>query len=97
MTRDLYLEFSKFISKKTNNPIKNRHRIFQDDLLKKIDSWEFPGGLVVRTGCFYCFGLGSVSGLGAEIPHQATYMLQPRRRNTVGKEVNEKVLSVSSQ
>ena len=33
---------------------------------------EFPGGLVVRTQCFHCRGPCSVSGLGAEILHQAT-------------------------
>ena len=29
---------------------------------------EFPGGLVVRIPSFHCCSLGSVSGLGAEIP-----------------------------
>ena len=28
---------------------------------------EFPGGLVVRTWCFHCCGLGSVPGLGTKI------------------------------
>ena len=38
---------------------------------KRVITWEFPGGLVVRTWCFYHCGLGSIPGLGTEIPHQA--------------------------
>ena len=34
-------------------------------------SWEFPGGRVVRTWCFHHCGLGSVPGLGSEMPHPA--------------------------
>ena len=36
-----------------------------------LTSKEFPGGLVVRTCCFYCCGLGSLPDLRAEILHQA--------------------------
>ena len=32
---------------------------------------EFPSGLVLRTQCFYCYGLASIPGVGTEIPHQA--------------------------
>ena len=33
--------------------------------------WEFPGGPVVRTWCFYCCGPGSIPGQGTKIlkPH----------------------------
>lgn len=30
---------------------------------------ELPGDLVVRIQCFHCYGPGSISGLGTEIPH----------------------------
>ena len=33
---------------------------------------EFPGGLVLRTWHFHCCSLGSIPGLGTEIPPQAT-------------------------
>lgn len=34
---------------------------------------EFPGGRIVRTQCFHhCWGLGSIPGLGTELPHQPT-------------------------
>ena len=39
--------------------------------LKKISSWEFPGGPVVRTWCFHCWGLGLISGQGNKIPQTA--------------------------
>ena len=32
---------------------------------------EFPGGLVFRIQCFHHSSLGSIPGLGTEIPHQA--------------------------
>ena len=32
---------------------------------------RFPGGLEVRIWCFHHCGLGSIPGLGTEIPHQA--------------------------
>ena len=32
---------------------------------------EFPGVLMVRTWHFHCCGLGSIPGLGTEIPLQA--------------------------
>ena len=32
---------------------------------------EFPGSLVFRTQRFHCCGLGSIPGLGTEIPYQA--------------------------
>ena len=34
--------------------------------------WEFPSGLVVRTWCFHCRGLGSIPGQEAQIL-QATH------------------------
>ena len=35
---------------------------------KKKPATEFPGNLVVRAPGFHCGGLGSVLGLGTEIP-----------------------------
>ena len=37
-----------------------------------VKSKESPGGLVVMTWCFHHCGLGSIPGLGKEIPNQAT-------------------------
>ena len=38
---------------------------------KEWQSWEFPGGLVVRIRHFQCCALGSIPGRGAEIPQAA--------------------------
>ena len=35
--------------------------------LSRTNPWEFPGGLVVRIRCFYCFRPRSTPGLGTEI------------------------------
>ena len=35
---------------------------------KKVLFREFPGGLVVRTQHFHCYGPGSIPGLGIETP-----------------------------
>ena len=35
-------------------------------------SWDFPGGLVVKTLCFHCRGgTGSIPGRGTKIPQAA--------------------------
>ena len=39
-----------------------------------------PSGLVVRTWCFDPCGLGSISGLGAKIPHQAAVQYYQKKR-----------------
>ena len=52
---------------------------------------EFPGGLVVRTWCFPGYGPGSISGLGTEIPHEATTADDGRKRKKK-KEWNIKVV-----
>ena len=49
--------------------------------LLKRTSPEFPGGLVVRTWCFYCCRLASIPGLQTEMPHQATGMPRPKEKN----------------
>ena len=41
---------------------------------------EFPGGLGVSTGCFHCYGLGSIPGLGTEILHQADACLRQKKK-----------------
>lgn len=40
----------------------------------------FPGGLVVSTQGFHCCGLGSIPGLGTEIPHQVTAFHDQKKR-----------------
>ena len=39
--------------------------------VKRQETGEVPGGLVVRISGFYCRGPGSIPGLGTESPHQA--------------------------
>ena len=34
---------------------------------KNVDYWEFPGGPVIRTRCFHCWGWGSIPGQGTEV------------------------------
>ena len=41
-----------------------------------MESWDFPGGAVVKTLCFWCKGLGFDSWLGAKIQ----YALQDSRK-----------------
>ena len=41
---------------------------------------EVPDGLVVRTQHFYCCGLGSIPGLGIEIPTSGCCMPQPKTK-----------------
>ena len=43
---------------------------------------EFPGGPVVRTRCFHCWGPGSVSGQGAKIL-QATEHGQKKKKTDI--------------
>ena len=43
-------------------------------------SWEFPGGLVVRILGFHCYGLGSVTGQGTEIPQAAQRGKKKKKR-----------------
>ena len=43
---------------------------------------EFPGGLEVRTWCFHGCGLGSIPGLGSEIPHQAAPCCGKKKKKT---------------
>ena len=48
---------------------------------------EFPGSPVVRTWCFHCRGMGSIPGLGTEIPHEATACWWPpsKKKNLWGE------------
>lgn len=41
---------------------------FANFLSKIGPGWEFPGGLVVRTWCFHCWGLSSICDWGTKIP-----------------------------
>ena len=43
----------------------------QDSPLKRVNLGEVLG-LVIRIRCFHCCNLGSIPGLGTEIPYQAT-------------------------
>ena len=47
-----------------------------------MESWDFPGGAVVKTLCFWCKGLGFDSWLGAKIQ----YALQDSRKEKKKKE-----------
>ena len=49
------------------------------------ESWDFPGGLVVRSRCFHCLGLGSIPGWGTE-------MLQATRCGKKKKKLNHYVV-----
>ena len=54
---------------------------------KKIDMyWEFPDGLVVMTQCVHHCGLGSVSGLGTEIPHQGAACCAKKKKKKASKQ-----------
>ena len=45
----------------------------------------FPGDLVVRSQHFHCCGLGSIPGLGTEIPHQsAAHNSQKKKKKKKG-------------
>ena len=49
---------------------------------------EFPGGLVFRIQCFHFCGLGSIPGVGIEIPH---HTLQPPTKKKKRKEKKRNV------
>ena len=38
------------------------------NITKKTNTWEFPGGPVVRTWCFHCWGPGLIPGQWTKIP-----------------------------
>ena len=52
--------------------VKSQWQRFLKAAKKKDGSWEFPGGPVVRTQCFYCQGPGLIPGRGTKIL-QATW------------------------
>ena len=52
-----------------------------------MESWDFPGGAVVKTLCFWCKGLGFDSWLGAKIQ----YALQDSRKEKKKKKENDGV------
>ena len=45
---------------------------------------EFPGGPVLRTWCFHCWGLGSILGWGTKIP-QASQCSQKKKKKKKGQ------------
>ena len=47
---------------------------------------EFPGGSVVRTRSFHCWGPGSIPGQGSKIPHG----MQPGQKICLKKEEAER-------
>ena len=51
-----------------NNFFIRKHGISLLLKMYKSASWEFPGGPVVRTQCFQCWGLGSIPGWGIRTP-----------------------------
>ena len=46
---------------------KNKWIDFKKNTNKNIIGREFPGGPVVKTLCFHCWGLGSIPGGGTKI------------------------------
>lgn len=57
---------------------------------KKCKMWEFPGGLVVRTQCFYCCSPDSIPGLAIEIQHQtAAHCSQKNPKNQKTKKTKK--------
>ena len=42
-------------------------QIWDSLFFKNLDSWDFPGGLVVKMLCFHCRGHGSIPGSGTKI------------------------------
>lgn len=55
-----------------------------------VNCWEFPGGLVVRTQCFYCCSPDSIPGLAIEIQHQtAAHCSQKTPKNQKTKKTKK--------
>ena len=56
-------------------------------------TWEFPGGPVVRTRLFHCWGPGSIPGQGTKMPppgkpsHMAKKKKKPKQ-NDLGQRTN---------
>ena len=50
--------------------------------VKRFDSWDFPGGPVVKTSPSNAGDEGSIPGRGAKIPHAS----QPRNQNVKQKQ-----------
>ena len=50
--------------------IQKSYILLQNGLKKKkeLSYWEFSDSPVLRTPCFHCRGIGSVSGWGTKIP-----------------------------
>ena len=46
-------------------------------------------GLVVRTWCFHCHGLGSVSGLGSD---PTSHFMQPKKKKSCNLEAGQQLL-----
>ena len=63
---------------------------------KKVYNWKFPGGPVVRTWCFHCQGLGSISAQGIKIL-QASWHSQKKKKKDIISQVlkNNVVLKTS--
>ena len=61
---------------------------------KTQETWEFPGGPVVRTWNFHCWGPGSIPGPGTKILQTTGCRWrggEPQETTSVGKGVEERV------
>lgn len=61
--------------------------------LEKTVGSKFPGGLVVRTRCFHCYGLGSIPGWRAQILQAMGCGWKNRKRKKIGKSDLVKILN----
>jgi len=48
-----------------------------------VDCREFPGSPVVKTRCFHCQDLGSISGWRTKIPHSTAKKGKKKKKSTV--------------
>ena len=57
------------------------HSKVNSSLWYKTSKWELPAGLVARSQSFHFSSLGSIPGLGTDIPHQATAQNNGNNKN----------------
>ena len=61
-------------------------RIFKDTLnkifKKEVKQKDIPGGLVVKTQHFHCWGPGSIPGRGTKVPEALLHGQKKRRKKT---------------
>ena len=49
---------------------------------------EFPGGPVVRTQCFHCWGLGSIPGWQTKIPQAMLCREKKKKKRSLKEKIN---------